>query len=289
MSIAIIFGASGQDGYYLTELLTEQQIEVIAISRSVGFMDIDVSNFNEVSSLIKNKQPDYIFHFAANSSTKHAALFDNHAAISTGTINIFEAVKKYSPKSKIFIAGSGLQFANNNQPISEQDAFEARDAYSASRIASVYMARYFRGLGLQIYVGYLFNHDSERRRDNHMTQKIALAAKASKQGKPEKLEIGSIETIKEYTHAKDVVKAIWLLVNQNTIFEAVIGSGKGYSIKEWVALCFGIAQTNWQDYVFIKNGFTPDYESLVSDPKLIYSLGWEPNISFADLGRLMMK
>ncbi len=289
MSIAIIFGASGQDGYYLTQLLKAQQISVIAISRSEGFMNIDLANYVEVSELIKDNQPNYIFHLAAHSTTQHAALFDNHAAITSGTINIFESVKMFSPKTRIFIAGSGLQFKNDNQPINEQNLFEARDAYSASRIASVYMARYFKTLGLQIYVGYLFNHDSERRRSNHMTQRIALAAKASILGKTEKIEIGCIDTIKEYTHAKDVVEAIWLLINQTEIFEAIIGSGKGYSIKEWIELCFGNAKTNWQDFVQIKNDFTPDYESLVSDPKLIYSLGWQPNISFADLGELMMK
>jgi GDPmannose 4,6-dehydratase len=289
MSVAIIFGASGQDGYYLTRLLNEQQVQVIAISRSEGFTNIDLSNYQAVSTIIKDNQPDYIFHLAANSTTQHAALFDNHAAMTTGTLNIFEAVKMFSPRTKVFISGSGLQFKNENKPINEQHAFEARDAYSASRIASVYMARYFRSLGLQIYVGYLFNHDSERRRSHHMTQKIALAAKVSRHKKIGKLEIGCIDTIKEYTHAKDVVEAIWMLVNQSAIYEAVIGSGKGYSIKDWLELCFGMAKTNWQDFVQVKNNFKPDYESLVADPKLICSLGWQPKISFADLGLLMMQ
>lgn len=289
MHVAIVFGASGQDGYYLTQLLHEKKMQVIAVSRSIGYTDVDMTNYAELSQLIKDNQPDYVFHLAANSTTKHAALFDNHAAISTATLNIFEAVKTFSPKTKIFIAGSGLQFKNDNHPINEQNEFEARDAYSASRIASVYMARYFRTLGLQIYVGYLFNHDSERRRSHHMTQKIALAAKESMRTSPVKLAIGSIDTIKEYTHAKDVVEAIWVLVNQEKIYEAVIGSGKGYSIKDWLEQCFGIAQTKWQDFVTIKNDFKPDYESLVADPKLIFSLGWQPSISFAELAARMMQ
>src|SRR5258708_1734634 len=114
---AVIFGAAGQDGFYLTELLQQQHIEVIPVSRSGGFIHIDIADYVQVHDLIKKYQPDYIFHFAANSTTGHEAIFENHAAISTGTLNILEAVKNSSAHTRVFISGSALQFKNEQKPI----------------------------------------------------------------------------------------------------------------------------------------------------------------------------
>ena len=286
---AIIFGASGQDGYYLSALLKQQNYEVIGISRQGNFLKIDITDYDSVEELVNQYQPEYIFHLAANSTTNHAALFENHATIATGTLNILEAVKKNSPNSKVFISGSGLQFKNGDKPIKETDPFEARDAYSVSRIQSVYAARYFRSIGIKAYVGYFFNHDSPMRTERHMTKKISEAAKRIGAGSNEKIAIGDIEAIKEYTHAIDIVKGIWTLVNQDEIFEANISSGKGYSIKDWLGQCFSIVNKNWQDYVTINSEFIPTYKQLVSDPSRIFSLGWRPEISFEELAQLMVK
>ena len=154
---AIIFGASGQDGNYLSALLIKQGYDVIGVSRKNGYLQTDISDFDQVFGLISQHMPDYIFHLAANSTTHHDALFENHATIATGTLNILEAVKRISPLTKVFISGSGLQFKNDDKPIKETDPFEARDAYSVSRIQSVYAARYFRSFGIKVYVGYFFN------------------------------------------------------------------------------------------------------------------------------------
>ncbi|MCK5345844.1 MAG: GDP-mannose 4,6-dehydratase, partial [Candidatus Heimdallarchaeota archaeon] len=157
---AIIFGANGQDGYYLNELCKLKGIEPIAVSRSGNWIRGDVSSYDQVEQLIKKHRPTYIFHVAANSTTHHNALFENHETISTGTLNILEAVKMHYPDAKVFITGSGVQFENRGMPISETDKFEANSPYSVARIQSVYAARYYRSLGLQVYVGYLFHHES---------------------------------------------------------------------------------------------------------------------------------
>src|SRR5450432_1944161 len=104
---AIIFGAGGQDGYYLTELLHEKGFAVKGISRKEN-SEYDITNYSSVSNLIKDNQPDFVFHLAANSTTRHDALFENHETIATGTLHILEAVKVYSPHAKVFISGSGL-------------------------------------------------------------------------------------------------------------------------------------------------------------------------------------
>ncbi len=286
---AIIFGASGQDGNYLSALLIKQGYDVIGVSRKNGYLQTDISDFDQVFGLISQHMPDYIFHLAANSTTHHDALFENHATIATGTLNILEAVKRISSLTKVFISGSGLQFMNENKPIKETDPFEARDAYSISRIQSVYAARYFRSLGIKVYVGYFFNHDSPLRTERHMTKKIAEAAKRIAAGSNEKLAIGDIDAVKEYTYAGDIVNGIWTLVNQEEITEANISSGIGYSIKDWLDQCFSLVNLDWQNHVTINTDFISTYRQLVSDPSRINSLGWKPEISFEELAKLMMQ
>ena len=285
---AISFGANGQDGYYLTNLLQQKGFTVIGVARSGQTIATNITRYEEASALIKNTLPRYIFHLAANSTTRHDALFENHATISTGTINILEAVKNFSPYTKVFISGSGLQFVNNDMPIKETDAFEARDAYSVSRIHSVYAARYYRRLGLKVYVGYFFNHDSPRRTERHMAKKITEAAKRIAKGSNEKLEIGDISVTKEWTYAGDIVKGIWALVQQEDITEANIGSGLRYSIEDWLKVSFDIIGKDWKEHVILRNDFTPEYKILVSDPSLIFSLGWKPVVSFKQLAEMMV-
>lgn len=286
---AIIFGASGQDGYYLSALLKENNYEVIGVSRTGDFLRTNIADYTEVENLLKSIKPDYIFHLAANSTTYHDAIFQNHATIATGSLNILEVVKRNALPSKIFISGSGLQFKNDEKPIKESDPFEGRDAYSVSRIQSVYTARYFRSIGIKVYVGYFFNHDSPLRTERHMTKKIAEAAKRIGKGSNEKLMIGNLEAIKEYTYAGDIVNGIWTLVNQDKVFESNISSGKGYTIKDWLQECFSLVNMNWQDYVTIDDEFKSSYSQLISDPSIINSLGWTPEISFKELAKMMMK
>ena len=251
--------------------------------------ELDISDFNLVSDLIKRGEPDYIFHLAANSTTSHGALFENHQTIATGTLNVLESVKKYSARSKVFISGSGLQFENNDQPIKETDPFAANNAYAISRIQSVYAARYFRTLGVKTYVGYFFNHDSPLRTERFMTKKISEVAKRIAAGSAEKLMIGDLHAIKEYTYAGDVVKGIWTMINQDEITEANISSGKGYSIEDWLVQCFSIKGMAWQDHVTIDGVFISPHRMLVSDPSRILSLGWKPAVNFEDLAKMMME
>jgi GDPmannose 4,6-dehydratase len=197
--LALIFGISGQDGYYLTHLLKANAVKVIGISRKNTHFKGDISDFDFVDSLVTRFQPDYIFHFAANSTTHHSALFENHQSISTGTLNILESVRLHSPASRVFLSGSAMQFKNTGLPIDEGTLFEASSAYSVARIQSVYAARYYRNtFGIKIYIGYLFNHDSPLRSEKHVNQKIVNAVKRIGNGNLEKLSLGNIEVKKEF-------------------------------------------------------------------------------------------
>lgn len=286
---AIIFGVNGQDGYYLNLKLAALGITVIGVSRSgEGALRTNMADYTEVSSLIKEHQPDYIFHLAANSTTRHDAMFENHSTISTGTLNLLESARVFSPHTKIFISGSGLQFKNAGTPIRETDPFDARDAYSVSRIHSVYAARYFRSLGIKTYVGYFFNHDSPRRSKRHVARKIASAVARIRDGSEEQIDVGDVDVVKEWSFAGDIVDGIWMLVNQDEVFEANISSGIGYSILDWINVCFELIGKDHKPYIKQIPGFHAEYRQLVSNASLIRSLGFQPKVSFRELAQRMI-
>lgn len=286
---AIIFGSNGQDGYYLRKVLAQEGIECRGISRTGDAVHGDVADYGFVEKQIAEYQPTYIFHFAANSTTRHRALFENHQTISTGTVNILESVKIHSPNSKVFISGSAMQFRNGGLPIDEQTPFEASSPYAVSRIHSVYAARYYREkFGMKTYVGYFFNHDSPLRTEQHVNQFVINAVKRIHAGSADKLEIGNINVKKEFSFAGDIVNAVWMLVQQEAVFEVVIGSGVPYSLKEWIEYCFDRVDKKWNDYVISKTGFVGEYDILVSKPDLIKSLGWTPKVNMHQLADMML-
>jgi GDPmannose 4,6-dehydratase len=287
--VVIIFGVSGQDGYYLQAYLKSLGYNVLGISRSKGDIIGNVADEKFVKNVIIEYKPNYIFHFAANSTTNHYAINENNATISGGSINILESVRLYSPLTKVFLTGSAMQFKNENVPIDESTEFSSSSPYAISRVQSVMLARYFRSkYNLKIYVGYLFNHDSPLRKSDHINQKIVETVLRIKNGSSEKLLIGNLGVKKEFSFAGDIVKAIWLMVNQEVHFEVVIGSGISYSIQQWVEYCFDQMGLNWRLFVEEQYDYKSEYKELVSNPLLINQLGWEPTMNFHQLANLML-
>ena len=286
---SIIFGISGQDGQYLKIKLEKLDHFVIGVSRTTGNFVGDVSDFEYVKKLISETQPDYIFHFAATSNTSHDALFENNASISNGTINILEVVRLFSPSSKVFLSGSAMQFENNGLPISENTPFTPSSPYSISRIHSVLNARYYRNkFNLKIYIGYLFNHDSPYRTEHHINQKIIKSLQRIKNGCEQNIYIGNVDVRKEFNFAQDIVNAIWLLVNQEEVFEVVIGSGITFSIRDWLKICFELEGLDYSKYLVCDNTYKSEYDELISDPSLIKSLGWSPLVGINELAKIML-
>jgi GDPmannose 4,6-dehydratase len=285
---ALIFGASGQDGHYLAEVCHANGVAPVGVSRAGAPVRGDVGSFEQVRALVQEHRPAFVFQLAARSTTRHDALFENHETISTGALNVLEAARLDAPAARVFIAGSGVQFANTGAPISERDPFEASSPYAVARIQSVYAARYFRTLGVNAYVGYLFHHESPLRKQDHLSQLIASAARRVAAGSGELLELGDLSVEKEWTFAGDVARAIFALVTQDRVHEAVIGSGRTHSVQEWVELCFAVAGKDWRAHVRRREGFVPEYRRLVSDPTTIRGLGWEPKVPVEELARMMM-
>jgi GDPmannose 4,6-dehydratase len=289
MQSVIIFGANGQDAYYLADLYRRQGCDVLGISRTGDWLRGDVASFEFVEEIVRSRNPDVIFHLAATSTTRHEALFENHKAIGTGTLNILESVYRWQQGCKVFLVGSGLQFVNRGEPIHERDTFDASSAYSVERIHSVYSARYFRTLGVRVYVGYLFHHESPLRTPNHISQKIVQAVKRIAAGSNEKLELGDISVEKEWAFAGDIAAGMAVLVGQDRIFEAVIGTGKTHTIEDWLEICFASIGKDWKNHVMLQDEFTAEYKRLFSNPETIHSLGWRPKVDFYELAELMLR
>lgn len=273
----------------MTRLCRQQQIEAVTVARSAGFRHQgSVANRALVEDLVKQK-PDFIFHLAANSTTRHNALFENHETIATGTLNILESVKLYSPESRVLITGSGVQFKNTGNPISEKDDFEAANAYAIARIQSVYATRYFRTLGVKAYVAYLFHHESPYRHASHISKMITTQIKSILAGSNEKIVIGDATVQKEWAFAQDIVEGIFTLVSQDDVFEAAIGTGIAHSIMDFLAECF--AQTNLKinEHVEFRNNFKPEYSRLISNPQTINRLGWKATTDLRSLVNVLLR
>ena len=277
MQTALIFGAGGQDGYYLSNLCRERGISPVGCSRSEGpWIQGNVADRDFVERLVREHQPAYLFQLAANSTTRHDALFENHSAISTGTLNVLEAARLHAPQARIFLPGSGVMFKNEGRPISEHDAFEASSPYAVARFHALHAGRYYRSLGLRVYFGHLFHHESPLRKAGHVSRMIADAARRIAAGAIEVIEIGDIAVEKEWTFAGDIAAGMFALVDQERVYEAVIGSGHAYSIQQWLQACFGAVGRNWRDHVRVRSDFVAEYRRLVSNPATMLGLGWHP-------------
>ncbi|MCU0405152.1 MAG: GDP-mannose 4,6-dehydratase [Chitinophagaceae bacterium] len=288
---AIIFGINGQDGYYLSEVCRRHYIEVTGVSRSSGnWTQGNIADKEFVRQLISENLPDYVFHLAAASTTKHHALYENHDAIATGTIHVLEAVKDFVPHCRVFITGSGVQFVNQLKPIKETDPFDASSPYSIARIYSVYAARYYRKLGIKTYVGYLFHHESPQRKGDHLSKIITTGVKEIVSGKRQKLTIGDVTVQKEWAFAGDIAEGIFSLVNQDVVTEANISTGIAYSVEDWLRECFAYKGLDWKDFVQSPDtAFKPEYPLLLSDNSRMLSIGWKPETSFRKLVQIMME
>ncbi len=287
---AIIFGGAGQDGSYLAEIIAEHGVNCVLTARNrKGYEECDVGDPVQVESILRSYKPDYIFHLAANSSTRHEALWDNQKAIVEGSLNILEAVRMHKSDCRVFLSGSALQFAPSRDFILESSEMVNSSAYAAQRNASLCLARYYREkCGISAYMGFFFHHDSPRRKEHHLAQKIASAARRILSGSSEKLDIYDPTAVKEWTFAGDAMRAAWLLVNQCAIHECIIGSGVPHTIAEWACECFEVLGLDWRDHVALHHAGSAELGRFISRPERLKSLGWSQKVTFNELARLMV-
>jgi GDPmannose 4,6-dehydratase len=284
----LILGAGGQTAHYAAALYRARGGAVVTAGRSAGEVRLDVADGGRLARLVREVRPAAVLHLAARSTTRDEAALEHQATIVQGTANLLEAVGRHCPEARVFLAGSGLQFARGNGPIDEETPFAATSTYALARIQAVTAARFYRERGLRVYVGYLFHHESPRRKADHVSVQVVRGVRALAAGRAERLVVGSLAVAKEWTFAGDVAAAIATLLDQDRIREAVIGSGEAHTIGAWAAACCRLAGLDGTDGIGEVPGFRPEYPRLVSRPDRIRGLGWRPRVGFLELARMMM-
>ena len=309
MKTALLTGVDGQDGSFLAEFLLEKGYEVHGMIRRgvnpmVNIKHIedkvilhygDMATENQLSLLLSILKPDEIYNLAGQSDV--AASFDipeyTGEVTGLGVTRLLEAVRSFSPGSRLYQASSSEMFGNSPPPQSEATPFSARSPYSAAKIYAHNMVVCYReSYNLFACCGILFNHESERRGYNFVTRKISSAVARIHLGKQKVLELGNVNSKRDWGYAPDYVRAMWMMLQQDTPDDYVVGTGVAHSVADFVQVAFDYIERDWTRYVkcnTYKYIRPSDVNYLAADPsKANDILKWEPTVSFEELVKIMV-
>ena len=311
--IALITGITGQDGSYLAEFLLKRKYKVHGIIRRVAMEDQDhrlwrIKNIlNEITihsatlesyaslvKIISIVKPTELYHLGAQSFVSYS-FQDEFSTLNTninGTHYILSAIKDFSPKTKLYFAGSSEMFGKvQTIPQNEKTRFYPRSSYGISKCTGFDLVRNYReAYNLFACTGILFNHESPRRGFEFVTRKITSAVARIKSGKQKYLELGNIKAKRDWGHAKDYVEAMWKMLQQNKPDDFVIGTGKVHSVEKFLKLSFKYAGLDYKKYLKINKKFyrPAEVDFLVADfSKAKKKLNWKPRIKFNQLVKEM--
>lgn len=325
MKKAIITGITGQDGSYLAELLLEKGYEVHGVYRrssspnfSKLYSAVAYKNFNLVegdicdpffiSRLIESVSPDEYYNLAAQSHVATSFEQPSYTWEATGTAVVYalEAIRTLRPSTKFYQASSSEMFGKNYTVRKDGDTVEKyqdedtpfvpQSPYSIAKLAGHHLVRNYRdSYGIFACSGILFNHESERRGDNFVTRKITkwlgefIASEKSEEFP--KLRLGNLDARRDWGHAEDYVRAMWLMLQQENADDYVVATGETHTIKEFLTEAFGSQGLNWEDYVVIDPKFyrpaEVDFLRGIAD-KARTKLSWKPEVSFTELVERMV-
>jgi len=295
---AFITGISGQDGSYLSELLLEKGYEVHGIvrrnsisenqSRRIDHLDVnlhygDMTDQTCLERLLGEIKPDEIYNLAAQSHVGISFEVPEYTCQvdGMGVLKLLEAYKNQCPEARFYQAGTSEMFGNN----AGKDGYQREDTpmhpvspYAASKVFAFNLCRIYReAYKLPISNGILFNHESPRRGSNFVTAKIVNTALEIKRGEADKIVMGNIESKRDWGHAKDYVKAMWLML-QNKPDDYVCATGETASVRDALRFVFGELGLDYKDYLkqdskyFRKN----ELHYLKGDASRLKELGWKP-------------
>jgi len=308
IKIALITGINGQDGSYLSEFLLEKGYVVwgtvkrnsvsetqstrIEHLRSSGKINLEYADLTDMASLVRvlqKVQPDEIYNLAAQSHVRIS--FDQPIYTSNvtglGTLNLLEATRMVSPNSKIYQASSSEMFGNNI----DEDGYQRETTptnpvspYGCAKVFSYNICRNYRNsYDMKIWNGILFNHESPRRGTNFVTNKVVKAAVRIKLGLQEKLSIGNLSATRDWGHAKDYVRAMWMMLQTDKPDDYVCATGISHSVMDLCKYVFESLDLNYLDYIKIdeKHMRPEELENLKGDStKLRKELLWQPEYTF---------
>lgn len=314
MKIAMISGATGQDGSYLSDYLLEKGYKVIGLHRrssvnnftrlansllNTNFYleEFDVTDPSVVGSLVSKYQPDEFYNLASQShvGTSFKQPSTTFEIGTIGVINILEAIRNYSGDTKFYQASTSEMFGRNfsvdssgNKYQDENTEFLPQNPYGVAKLASHRMVQIYRN-AYNIFAcsGILFNHESPRRGENFVTRKITkYIGKIINKKINENLKLGNLNSSRDWGHAKDYIKAMHLMLQKDIPSDYVISSGESHSVLSFVKKAFDHAGLSYKEHIEIDPElYRPaevEYLKGVST-KAQNELGWSPETSFDDL------
>jgi GDPmannose 4,6-dehydratase len=318
--VALVTGVTGQDGSYLAEFLLKHDYSVVGLVRRSSNLNTDrISSILNVpefkleefdltdpvscSGMVQKYKPDEFYNLAAQSHVGTSFSQPNLTfnVNTLGVVNILESIRVFSPATRFYQASTsemfgynfsintnGLKFQNEETPMFPQSP------YGAAKLASHNLVRIYRS-SYNIYgsCGILFNHESPRRGTNFVTRKITRYIGQLMNGKThEKLSLGNLSAKRDWGHAKDYVKAMYLMLQAENPDDYVVSTGETYSVEEFLIKAFGVINLNWKDYVIIDpNLYRPsEVDYLNGDSsKTRKLLNWYPEYTFDQLVEEMVK
>ena len=322
---ALIFGVTGQDGSYLSRLLLSKNYQVHGVKRRSSslnteriddiYQDIhDAKNFflhygdltdgQSVFQLINKINPTEIYNLAAQSHVAVSFELPEYTMLTNaiGTLKILEAIKNINPKIRFYQAGTSEMFGASPPPQSEKTPFYPRSPYAVSKLAAHWLTiNYREGYGIFACNGILFNHESPLRGETFVTQKIVKALVKIKFNKQKLLYLGNLYSKRDWGHASDYVKAMWLMLQQNKPDDYVVSTGRSFTIKYFINKVLKYLNMNiswigkglsekcyYKNRVIIKINkkyFRPsEVESLKGNPsKAMKQLNWSHKFDLNDL------
>jgi GDPmannose 4,6-dehydratase len=315
---ALIFGITGQDGSYLAELLLSKNYEVHGVIRRSSTFNtkrIDhifdklklhychITDGLSVFDIINTVRPNEIYNLAAQSHVKVS--FDNPIytsdVVAIGAIRILESIRKIDKNIKYYNAASSEMFGKIQESIQKETTpFYPRSPYACSKVFSFYTTiNYRESYGIHASNGILFNHESPRRGDTFVTQKIVKGLVDIIKKKKNELVLGNLESQRDWGHAKDYVRAMWLMLQQDNPGDYVIATGKKYSVRYFLNKCIDYLAEKYvcsPSYLFDKIGIDKKYfrptevDVLVGDAsKAKKALGWVPEYDLDGLIKDMIE
>lgn len=315
MKRALITGITGQDGSYLAEFLLEKGYEVHGIVRRSAIEDPEhrmsriihildrivihagsVESYPSIFNVVREVLPDECYHLAAQSFVAYS-FEDEFSTLMTninGTHHILSAIKQIAPSCRFYFAASSEMFGNAEEsPQNENTKFKPRSAYGISKLTGYHLVRNYREVyGLFAVNGILFNHESPRRGFEFVTRKISSHAAKIKLGLTRELRLGNLDARRDWGHAKDYIKAMWMMLQADSPEDYVIGIGESHSVREFVEIAFDYLGLDYRECVVTDEKFYRPAEiyNLVADASKAKSkLGWSSNYRFIDLVQEMVE
>ena len=312
---ALITGITGQDGSYLAELLLEKGYEVHGIVRRVAIEDpvhrlwriihikdrlhlhpASLESLPSIYRALDVVQPHECYHLAAQSFVAYSFEdeFSTLNANINGTHYLLSAIRDRAPACRFYFAASSEMFGKVQQtPQSEDTPFYPRSAYGISKVAGFHLTRNYReAYGIRASCGILYNHESPRRGFEFVTRKITSHAARIKFGLAKELRLGNLDARRDWGHAREYVRAMWLMLQKDEPSDYVIATGQQHSVREFAETAFALLGLDYRDYVKIDPQFLRpvDVETLLGNAtKAKRDLGWSSECSFQELVREMVE